>query len=123
MKTMEDLDIDVAAEFLAMAAELAHIKSKMLLPPDDDDEEDEEERDPRAELVRRLLEYQKYKDAADQLGGLSRREEMSLIDLRNWSHLSSVRMAALKRLVFSLWLHPLTKFSGSDVVSSSIRCA
>ena len=70
MKTMEDLDIDVAAEFLAMAAELAHIKSKMLLPPDDDDDEDEEERDPRAELVRRLLEYQKYKDAADQLGGL-----------------------------------------------------
>ena len=55
MKTMEDLDIDVAAEFLAMAAELAHIKSKMLLPPDDDDDEDEEERDPRAELVRRPL--------------------------------------------------------------------
>ena len=67
---MEDLDIDVAAEFLAMAAELAHIKSKMLLPPEDDDDEDEEERDPRAELVRRLLEYQKYKDAAEQLGGL-----------------------------------------------------
>lgn len=70
MKTMEDLDIDVAAEFLAMAAELAHIKSKMLLPPDDEDDEEEEERDPRAELVRRLLEYQKYKDAADQLSSL-----------------------------------------------------
>ena len=70
MKTMEELDIDVAAEFLAMAAELAHIKSKMLLPPDDEDDEEEEERDPRAELVRRLLEYQKYKDAADQLGNL-----------------------------------------------------
>jgi segregation and condensation protein A len=54
-----------------MAATLAHIKSRMLLPQTDADEasdEPEEEGDPRAELVRRLLEYQKYKEAAEELG-------------------------------------------------------
>jgi segregation and condensation protein A len=70
---MHELNIDVASEYLVMAATLAHIKSKMLLPavPDDQDVEAEPELDPRAELVRRLLEYQKYKHVADQLGGNS----------------------------------------------------
>jgi len=68
---MEDLNIDVASEYLVMAATLAHIKSKMLLPtpPSGQDEELGEELDPRAELVRRLLEYQKYKQAGEELGG------------------------------------------------------
>jgi segregation and condensation protein A len=70
---MEHLNLDIAAEYLLMAATLAHIKSKMLLPPDPDaqpDEPDAEEDalDPRAELIRRLLEYQKYKAAAEALG-------------------------------------------------------
>lgn len=66
---MEELNIDVASEYLVMAATLAHIKSKQLLPavPEDQEEEQEAEVDPRAELVRRLLEYQKYKHAAEQL--------------------------------------------------------
>jgi segregation and condensation protein A len=68
---LHDLNIDVASEYLVMAATLAHIKSKMLLPPSPDQQEEvqEEEVDPRAELVRRLLEYQKYKNAAERLGG------------------------------------------------------
>jgi segregation and condensation protein A len=61
----------VAAEYLVMAATLAHIKSKMLLPappPGQEDEEgSEEEGDPREALIRRLLEYQKYKHAGEQL--------------------------------------------------------
>jgi segregation and condensation protein A len=67
---MQELNIDVASEYLVMAATLAHIKSKMLLPavPDDQEVDAEPEIDPRAELVRRLLEYQKYKKVADQLG-------------------------------------------------------
>src|SRR3954447_4929956 len=66
---MEELNIDVASEYLVMAATLTHIKSKMLLPvvPTDQEDEAEAELDPRAELVRRLLEYQKYKHAAEQL--------------------------------------------------------
>jgi segregation and condensation protein A len=68
---MEQLNIDVASEYLVMAATLAHIKSKQLLPvvPDDQEDEQEPELDPRAELVRRLLEYQKYKHVAEQLAG------------------------------------------------------
>ena len=67
---METVNIDIASEYLVMAATLAHIKSKMLLPtpPADQDEAEEEQEDPRAELVRRLLEYQKYRLAAEQLG-------------------------------------------------------
>ncbi|MCH2109463.1 MAG: segregation/condensation protein A [Polyangiaceae bacterium] len=67
---MQELNIDLASEYLVMAATLAHIKSKTLLPvePKGQDDEDEEESDPRSELVRRLLEYQKYKTAAQQLG-------------------------------------------------------
>lgn len=65
------LQIDVASEFLVLAAELTHIKSKMLLPAEEgipvEDDEPIEEGDPRAELVRRLLEYQKYRDVALQL--------------------------------------------------------
>lgn len=66
---MQELNIDTASEYLVMAATLTHIKSKMLLPVPPDDQEDDEDGDldPRAELVRRLLEYQKYKNAAEQL--------------------------------------------------------
>jgi segregation and condensation protein A len=63
--------LDVAAEYLLMAATLAHIKSKMLLPAPPPGQEDdavaEEEEDPREALIRRLLEYQKYKQAAADL--------------------------------------------------------
>jgi segregation and condensation protein A len=71
LKSMQELDIDVAGEFLQMAAQLMLVKSKMLLPRTevaDDADPAEEQGDPRAELVRRLLEYQKYKEAAEELG-------------------------------------------------------
>lgn len=70
---MQELDIDIASEYLVMAATLAHIKSRMLLPtpPADLEEGEEEELDPRAELIRRLLEYQKYKKAAEELASRS----------------------------------------------------
>lgn len=62
---MQDLNLDVAAEYLVMAATLALIKSRMLLP--DESQEDDEPSDPRAELVQRLLEYQRFKEAAETL--------------------------------------------------------
>jgi segregation and condensation protein A len=64
---MESLSLDVAGEFLVMAATLIHIKSRMLLPAGADEADEDEGGDPRNELVRRLLEYQRFKDAADQL--------------------------------------------------------
>ncbi len=66
LNMMEMLDLDIAGEFLVMAASLMQIKSKMLLPPDPSTVDVQEE-DPRAELVRRLLEYKAFKDAAQKL--------------------------------------------------------
>ncbi|MBV8759627.1 MAG: segregation/condensation protein A [Deltaproteobacteria bacterium] len=76
LDAMTGLDIDVAGEYLVMAATLCHIKSRELLPSPEPLEEDPEaaengedvDVDPRADLIRRLLEYQKYKEAADKLG-------------------------------------------------------
>jgi len=67
---MEILNLDIASEYLVMAATLAHIKSRTLLPRPPEDQEDDaiDELDPRAELIRRLLEYQKYKTVAEDLG-------------------------------------------------------
>ncbi|HIF93231.1 MAG: segregation/condensation protein A [Myxococcales bacterium] len=65
IELMEGLNLDVAAEYLVMAATLALIKSRMLLP--DESHEEEEGTDPRADLVRRLLEYQRFKEAANTL--------------------------------------------------------
>ncbi len=71
IKLLDELNIDVASEYLLMAATLVHLKSRLLLPnpPDEDADEglDDSDLDPRAELVRRLLEYQKYKLAAEEL--------------------------------------------------------
>jgi segregation and condensation protein A len=69
IQTLRDLDIDVAGEFLLMAATLIHIKSRMLLPvdPATKAEDGTETEDPRAELVRQLLEHQRYKSAAQTL--------------------------------------------------------
>jgi segregation and condensation protein A len=76
LERMREINLDIAGEFLVMAATLAHLKSRMLLPRQDAASVQEgsevlaaveEAGDPRAELVRRLLEYQKYKDSAEQL--------------------------------------------------------
>jgi segregation and condensation protein A len=64
---LEELNVDVSAEFIYMAATLIYIKSKMLLPPDPLASPEEQAADPRAELVQRLVEHEKYKNAAQLL--------------------------------------------------------
>lgn len=66
---LKNLDLSLAGEYLLMASSLTQIKSKMLLPQEEDDQDDADNfiADPRAELVRKLLEYQRYKDAAASL--------------------------------------------------------
>jgi segregation and condensation protein A len=71
LEVLRELDLDVAGEYLLMAATLAWIKSRMLLPPEPG-EDDDEGLDPRAELVARLLEYQRFKEAAGELAELPR---------------------------------------------------
>jgi segregation and condensation protein A len=69
---MKSLDMEIAGDFLVMASTLTHIKSRMLLPPSETPETDEDGVDPHAELIRRLLEYKSFKEAA---GSLERKEE------------------------------------------------
>jgi segregation and condensation protein A len=69
LEVMRELDLDIASEFLLMAATLALIKSRMLLPSEEQDEDVAVE-DPRAELIARLLEYERYREVAEGLGKL-----------------------------------------------------
>src|SRR5438093_9411874 len=82
---MQELNVDVASEFLVIAAQLIYIKSRMLLPPDPD-AVDEEAEDPRTELIRRLLEYEKFKNAAQML------YQREMIENAVWSNPGSVAM-------------------------------
>src|SRR6185436_14497573 len=73
LEVIQSMPVDLAADYLVMAATLAYLKSRELVPSPEPleaapDEEAEEALDPREELIRRLLEYQKYKDAAEKLG-------------------------------------------------------
>ncbi len=72
VELMKEVRLELAAEYLVMAAMLAEIKSRMLLPRPAGDDEDED--DPRAELVRRLQEYEQFRQAAQDLDGLPRME-------------------------------------------------
>src|SRR5262249_26348787 len=79
IEVMRVLDLEIAGEFLVMASTLMYIKSRELLPVDQQvaAEGEEEGEDPRWELIRQLVEYKKFKDAAAQLQGLERlREEI-----------------------------------------------
>jgi segregation and condensation protein A len=77
LDTMEQLDLEIAADYIYIAALLIHIKSKMLLPRDESAEETSE--DPRAELVDRLLEYQRFKSVAEQFA------ELDVVRMGVWS--------------------------------------
>ncbi|MDD2897724.1 MAG: segregation/condensation protein A [Desulfuromonadaceae bacterium] len=68
IKVLKDLNLEVAGDFLVMAATLLQIKSRQLLPLDDPEEPEPDESDPRAELIRRLQEYQQYKEAGMVIG-------------------------------------------------------
>jgi segregation and condensation protein A len=69
LEAMQELDLEVAGEFLVMAANLIYLKSRTLLPVDQQPaEEDAEEDDPRWDLIRQLIEYKKFKEAAGELG-------------------------------------------------------
>lgn len=76
LDAMEQLDLDIAADYIYMAALLIHIKSKMLLPRDENDEAVE---DPRSELVDRLIEYQKFRAVAESFA------EMDVLRMGVWT--------------------------------------
>ena len=73
---MREMDLEVAGDYLVMAATLIYIKSRMLLPPDPDAEGEEEAEDPRAELAQQLLEHQRFRMAAENLQALDSRRNL-----------------------------------------------
>ncbi|UCD54713.1 MAG: segregation/condensation protein A [Candidatus Omnitrophota bacterium] len=91
MEVMKLLDLEIAGEFILMAATLMHIKSKMLLPLEDKEESTlEEQVDPREELVKKLLEYRKFKEVAGELN------QMRLKQRDSFTRLGQVQAAPLK---------------------------
>jgi segregation and condensation protein A len=76
LELMREMNLEVAGEFLVMAATLMHIKSRMLLPPDPAAAGEEESEDPRASLAQQLLEYQRFKMAAENLQALDSRRNL-----------------------------------------------
>jgi segregation and condensation protein A len=79
LRLLEEMNIDVAGEFILMAATLIHIKSRMLLPPDPLATPEEQAEDPRTELVHRLLEHEQFKNAAEML------QSKRLVEDATWS--------------------------------------
>ncbi len=76
LQAFKELNIDVAGEFIVMAANLIYLKSRSLLPADQQPpEEDAEEEDPRWDLIRQLIEYKKFKEAAAQLSARQQEQE------------------------------------------------
>jgi segregation and condensation protein A len=102
LELIKVLNLDVAGEFLVMAATLMAIKSKMLLPPSEEAEEEEEGVDPRAELLQRLLEYQKYKEAAYQLKTRELLEKDIFTRIQIEEYLPLEREAVIEASLFDL---------------------
>lgn len=102
IELMKEMQLELAGEYLLMAAMLAEIKSRMLLPRAESDEEEEE--DPRAELVRRLQEYERFKKAAEDLGALPRLERdvfVANIDAPEREVVESMPDVTLKELLLA----------------------
>lgn len=76
LELMRELNLEVAGEYLVLAATLMHIKSRMLLPPDPVGEGEEEPEDPRADLARQLADYQRFKQAAENLQAMESRRTL-----------------------------------------------
>jgi segregation and condensation protein A len=104
IELMKEMQFELAGEYLLMAATLAEIKSRMLLPRSERELEDEEA-DPRAELVRRLLEYERFKQAATDLDALERLERDNVVagaDASEMPRVTKLPDITLKALLFVL---------------------
>ncbi len=78
LELMQALDLEIAGEFIVMAATLMQIKSRTLLPPEALSPEEAEEPDPKEELIRRLLEYQRFKQAAELLSSMEKNRSVQV---------------------------------------------
>ncbi len=87
---MQMLDLNIAGEFLVMAATLMHIKSRLLLPQDDLSQADQQELDPREELVRKLLEYKRFKEVASRLQNMESTQKEAFVRPVSQEHIEEL---------------------------------
>lgn len=92
IRLMEELDLDVASEFILMASMLMSIKAKMLLPKEESGEDEIDETDPRYQLVQRLLEYKRYKEMAEKMSDIE--EETQKRHYRRYYEIDQVEKQA-----------------------------
>lgn len=122
LEIMQSLNLEIAGDFLVMAATLMQIKSRMLLPVDPTPDQPEE--DPRLELMRRLVEYKKFKDAADQLLDLeklrnhilSRKISSEMKEVGEEEHLEEVTLFGLLAAFKDVLIH-----TQEDVTAELLR--
>ncbi|MDZ7692212.1 MAG: segregation/condensation protein A [Balneolaceae bacterium] len=89
---MEELDLEVASEFILMASMLMSIKARMMLPQEGSDDDKMDEHDPRYELVQRLLEYKRYKEMAGKMSGIE--DEAQKVHYRGYHEVDEVEKKA-----------------------------
>ncbi len=117
IELMKDMDLDIAGDFLVMAATLMAVKSRALLPRGRDGLEGAEGPDPAAELAQKLLEYQKFKEASKFL--MSRAEEMTGVFYRGAPHFEEAEKSPNVSL-FDLMAHLQVILAGAEDDSQSI---
>lgn len=105
IRLMEELDLDVASEFIYMASLLMSIKARMMLPNEFDKDEELDEDDPRYELVQKLLEYKKYKEMAEKMTVID--EEMQKKYFRGYHEADEVEKQATGEAIKDVTLFDL----------------
>lgn len=100
---MRDLNLDIAGEFLVMAATLTLIKSRMLLPQEEGAGDEDEEADPRADLVRQLLEYQRFRETAQQLGERPRLHRDVFVRDASWEDVEPADESGPPQIRADIW--------------------
>ncbi len=118
LELMKDLDLDVAGEFLVMAATLMAVKSRSLLPSEQSALEGDEGPDPAAELAQKLLEYQKFKEASKFLAG--RGDEMAGVFYRGAPHFEEAEKSPNVSL-FDLMAHLRVILAGAEDDSQAVE--
>jgi segregation and condensation protein A len=120
LEMMEALDLEIAGEFLVVAATLMQIKSRALLPPETLPPADAEEPDPAQELIARLKEYQKYKQAAEQLAGMEKERMVQYVRPVAREELPSETEEFVDASLFDL-LNAFSQFMAADLTRSAVH--
>lgn len=115
LNKMKKMDLEITSEFIVMAATLMEIKSKQLLPKNNESDTEDEENDPQKELIRKLIEYKKYKKCAEYLSKLEGKQEFlfekkaEVIETKNENNVDFLKNVTMVQL-YNIYSELLNKF-------------